>query len=472
MNRQTITSHESDCSCQDCVFGKRNRFFRGKNMKAGEFRIEQDYGIGHRRLLSRAIAGWGVVYGLAVEGPSLSSESDRLKVARGLALDRHGREAVVVTSLTLAMDNTCLIETGAGGCQVRSIDHIRPGKYLLAIHYAERLLGDAALPDDCGCAIAEKNFVCETVVFSLTSICEGECPCGEPCCERECSCCGHGCCAERGRGPHACLCQWVAAASIPKCADKLCQWRGYALDPNDGIGLACVEIAQVGDECCPTISGWVMDDCTPRRIVKNNDLLYDLIRGCDLTRIKSVSWGYWHRREEAAPWHVFLTMLGAVHPGEADHTTALSVTFTGPVKTATVTPDCFDVTFTVSGEDTGWFERREVAITRVKTTAPNYGDPPDTTRMATLCVDVGWYEEVTSRASKFRREGAVVEIEVNGDFILDCHGQAIDANAHGFALQDAGDGSRVMPSGNGTPGGALVSVFRIGAHIVDRTASA
>ena len=39
-----------------------------------------------------------------------------------------------------------------------------------------------------------------------------------------------------------------------------------------------------------------------------------------------------------------------------------------------------------------------------------------------------------------------VEIEVRGDFILDCNGQPVDANAVGRAA---------APTGNGTPGGTL-----------------
>jgi hypothetical protein len=45
-----------------------------------------------------------------------------------------------------------------------------------------------------------------------------------------------------------------------------------------------------------------------------------------------------------------------------------------------------------------------------------------------------------------------IEIEVYGDFILDCHGQAVDANPVGL---------RAAPTGNGTPGGTYRSNFRV-----------
>ena len=58
-----------------------------------------------------------------------------------------------------------------------------------------------------------------------------------------------------------------------------------------------------------------------------------------------------------------------------------------------------------------------------------------------------------------RLHGATVQLEVRGDYILDCHKQAIDANARGFALSD--DDSGNLQPGNGTPGGTFVSVFRV-----------
>ena len=45
-----------------------------------------------------------------------------------------------------------------------------------------------------------------------------------------------------------------------------------------------------------------------------------------------------------------------------------------------------------------------------------------------------------------------VEIEVRGDFIVDCNGQPVDANAVG---------RRSAPTGNGTPGGTFLSTFRV-----------
>jgi hypothetical protein len=161
--------------------------------------------------------------------------------------------------------------------------------YLLSVHYAERPTGDAIGPDPCGCDPIEKNFTCETVVFSLTPLKDGRCPCLEETCTRTCRCgdadkgCGY-----KGRGPHQCLCHWVTDASDPK-PSRLCGWNGYMIDPADGIPLGCVRVWETSDECYP-IGISAIDACSPRKLVKNNELLYDLIRGCDLTHISWISW--------------------------------------------------------------------------------------------------------------------------------------------------------------------------------------
>ena len=72
------------------------------------------------------------------------------------------------------------------------------------------------------------------------------------------------------------------------CAPALDRGRdGFAFDPEAGVPLACVTIAyRCGD---PYVAA-VVDSVGPRRLTRPNDVLFDLIRGCDLTRIKDVGW--------------------------------------------------------------------------------------------------------------------------------------------------------------------------------------
>jgi hypothetical protein len=433
-------------------------------MKAAQFQLEQDYSIERRRLINRAILGWGVARGFSLHGEhgpcelkdGEQREADSISVGQGFALDRHGREILWTHPSFLNPTNTFTFAEGEGGCKVKSIEGLSPGCYLLSVHYAERPYGDAKLPDECGCPRHEKNFVCENAVFSVHPV--AKCPCGDHDCPPHVPC---------GCGSHSCLCYWTKKFEVWDC-DTPCPWKGFNFDPTDGVPLACIWISDAGDDCC-SLKGWIHEQCEPRRILKSNDLLYDLIRGCCLTRIESLSWGGWHRHKEAVPWKDFVAMFDAGEPAGGCQKTKLAVTFTGPVKTDTVTPDCFLLEFIVEGEDTGWLSPRFAPITDVFCDPRHAGDPEGTTRKVTLCVDYGWFQELISIATKVRREGATVRISVNGDYILDCRDQSVDANARGFALQ--GKPGQASASGNGTPGGVLVSIFRVGKDANPRSRS-
>jgi len=475
MTSQTHADATDGTECAGCANGLRNRFFRGKQMKAEEFQAEQAYFIRRRRLVNRGVLGWGVVYGLALDGPrppaaspghqdsapATPAPSTTIKVGPGFALDRHGREIVLTEQALLGVDNVFGVQRDSSGRSMQKLDKLAAGRYLLRIHYAERALGDANLPEGCGCTKAEKRFVCETVLFSLEPIC-GDCPCAEGRCERECRCGPEGCCAA-GRGPHACLCQWVTKAMPAEEPARVSAWHGVWVDVGDGVALACVTIARTDDRCAPVAITSIDDDCGPRRLVKSNDLLYDLMRGCDLTRVESISWAAWHREPNPMPWPDFVKLMNAADEppsGAGDVVTGLQIRFTGPVDADTLTPDCFAVRFTVANEDSGWRSVRTAPIVRLDKGAPEGTDPADTTRSAALCVDPDWISEMRSRPSVFRYEGATVEIEFYGDYVLDCHGQAVDANARGYALAKR-TGIADEASGNGTPGGTFRSVFRI-----------
>jgi hypothetical protein len=55
------------CIDAPCDSGLRNQYFEGKRLTADSFRVEQSYLLERRRLLNRAIHGWGVVYGYGLK---------------------------------------------------------------------------------------------------------------------------------------------------------------------------------------------------------------------------------------------------------------------------------------------------------------------------------------------------------------------------------------------------------------------
>jgi hypothetical protein len=216
-----------------------------------------------------------------------------------------------------------------------------------------------------------------------------------------------------------------------------------------------------------------IEACGPRRLVKRNDLLFDLIQGCDLTRISRVGWAGWHREEWYIDWEVFEPSFGDVpeemkaeqkqrnnskrkkHPV----TTRLYwVEFSRPVRKDTVRSDCFAITVLVEEPEGGWDAAFRVPILGVHTEAAP-GTPPDYITKATIIVDGGWLKDaVYGEKSIFNEDPTTVEIEVRGDLIVDCNGQTVDANNHGLLPS---------PTGNGTPGGTFFSTFRVQPRYIE-----
>jgi hypothetical protein len=224
----------------------------------------------------------------------------------------------------------------------------------------------------------------------------------------------------------------------------------------NAVPLACVEVVQ-GD-CNRWTFGEKIEACGPRRLVKRNDLLFDLIRGCDLTRITEIGWADWHRQESPVPFDEFSRAMGPDGRDLPEYVTnKFWVEFSRPVRLETLRTDCF-VIRVISGEaEGGWWQAFRVPIVRLDTSY-NAGDPPNHVRRARLVVDGAWVEDgLRGRKSVFLVDLTTVEIEVRGDFIIDCNGQPVDANAVGRST---------TTTGNGSPGGTFLSSFRVAAHDV------
>jgi hypothetical protein len=261
------------------------------------------------------------------------------------------------------------------------------------------------------------------------------------------------------RGGCRCVCDHLSDVDVEDtCTTRLVEieeacGRVY-VDLKHGVPIACLGL--VPDDCGGWTFGETVDACGPRRLIKRNDVLFDLIRGCDLTRLSAISWGTWHRKKDDEPidFDAFSKAFGNPGTDPLEYETTFRVTFSRPVRKETLGPDCFAMTV-VSFEqaDRGWQTLR-VPILRVITTdvPPKPGDPADHVRSARLVVGTAWVEDgLNGWGGPFNGE-TWIEIEVRGDFILDCNGQPIDANAVGRLA---------APSGNGTPGGTFLSTFRV-----------
>lgn len=481
------------CDDSECKCGLRNNFFEGKRLTPEMFRIEQRYAVERRRLLNRAVHGWGVVYGYGIKSIDADGQQGKarsLAVAAGLALDERGRELLQVKQRELDLDELILLDKQhrplAGEDRKKAVaaamDNAKDPRsacWLLRVHYAERPIDPVSIPESCHCDHDEWDRTCETVRYSLQLIDFKEC-CQDPECELTCECGTGRCCGDadpkdphyathardphktRGRGGCRCLCDHLTAldpggdcddhglTTIEERCSDVC------VDLARGVPLACVTVVSIGR------GDWTfaedVEACGPRRLVKRNDLLFDLIRGCDLTRIKKISWEDWHRNKlvPVVPFERFVESFGTVLP-TTDYLTNYYVTFSRPVRADSLRPDCFVMTVVTTERDDAWWETLRVPIVGLDTAgvpvdpkAPPL--PVGHVQGARLVVSGDWYRDVFEGYTRVFELETRVEIEIRGDFIVDCNGQPVDANANGRSATSFG---------NGTPGGTFLSVFSV-----------
>ncbi len=489
------------CTDAPCDSGLRNQYFEGKRLTADSFRVEQSYALERRRLLNRAIHGWGVVYGYALKpAPAQDGHTQdqwgRLQIGPGLALDECGRELLLTRSTLLGFGDATLFDgKGArierppeGSYQPRAVqrkdgDERPQACWLLSVHYAEQLVGPAKVNDPCRCERDEWDHVCETVRFSLRRVNCGAC-CAAFDCGLKCGCGTGPCCGEKAemrsaqapqapknpvhRGGCQCLCEYLTGLSDTECGDlrELDEPCAHIrADLCHGVPLACVSLREGECDGEWLFERW-FDACGPRRLVKSNDVLFDLIRGCDLTRISAIGWADWHRSRKLVEWDDFEASFGSLIQSDLDRmrksrdrresfpVVALKywVEFSRPVRQDTVRADCFSMTVLGEEDEGGWTGTYRVPILKAETSAPS-GTPPGLVTRATLVLDGRWlYDAVMGSKTIFDEDPVTVEIEIRGDLIVDCNGQTIDANAHGLFP---------APTGNGTPGGTFFSSFQV-----------
>lgn len=463
------------CSERGCDSGLKNKYYMGKRLTPDSFRIEQEYGTTRRRLLNRAMHGWGVVYGFDIKvTPPGDACKPALTIQPGLALDKCGRELVQMTSLTIALEGLMklgelVITAGERGGSARTaeVDTTRsataPECWLLSAHYAEKDIDPVQATSTCNCDHLQWDHACETVRYSLRQVDCHKC-CDDFKCELNCDCiaeaghCDDADCVGR-RGGCRCLCEHLAR--LTPAADCICLSEieepcGHAqVDIRHGVPLACITLRR---EEGGAVAIDNVDTCGPRRLVKHNDLLFDLIRGCDLTHIADIGWARWHRSDDPVPFSEFAEAFGEAPAGQVNCITNMfSIRFSRPVRKSTLRADCFVMTALIREHEGGWWETFRIPIVGLYSPGP---DDDKLTREVRVVVPGKWIvEAIKGPYKRFHDPETVVEIEIHGDFIIDCNGQAVDANAVGV---------RAAPTGNGTPGGTFRSSFRVAQPPTDR----
>jgi hypothetical protein len=262
------------------------------------------------------------------------------------------------------------------------------------------------------------------------------------------------------RGGCQCLCEYLTNLDpSPDCEglreiEEPC--GRVRVDLGNGVPLACVRLDRDRDGCSDWTFVGEIEACGPRKLVKRNDVLFDLVRGCDLTRIRLIGWEQMHRHEKAIPFKTFAGSFGVKQSNGTYAASQYWVEFSRPVRERTVRADCFSMTVTVPEDEGGWREVKRVPILGVVLSG-GMDVPKDHVTRAELVIDGGWVRDELRESTKtiFNHQEVCVEIEIRGDYIVDCNGQAVDANAVGLSP---------YPTGNGTPGGTFLSSFLVAAR--------
>jgi hypothetical protein len=451
----------------ECDPAVRNRYFRGKLLAVADYKAEQRYLIQRRRMVNRAVLGWGVISGFNV-----TVANHKIGISDGVAFDNCGREVVACEAVSLEKSADVVWLTPSDPPKMDG----KPaaGLYLLSAHYAECLIDGVKIEEGCGQSAYEWNHVRETVVYSLRPF--EQCPCGRPGChkphykESDCEVVEQVELPSRlpndkdeihfvgpdDRGPYATLCEWSrdrfkGEDPFDPCAkSELCSKDCISFNPCAGVPLACVRVGI--DDCGqPTFDELkdkeLEDECDPRRLVHPNDSLYDLIRGCDLTRIASIGWKE-PRTMSRDDFSRYFRPRAKRQPVD----TAFSICFTQPVWVASLTTDVITITLVQTDQRERLGEVHRVPIEALWIAPTQRGDPEGTTRgFRPMVAWQFWDGEIDPDAKSGFERPTLVEIEVRGDFILDWRGQTVDANRFG----------RRFPTGNGTPGGTFLSTFTV-----------
>lgn len=482
------TTYQTPGNEGSCPPALRNRYFRGKMLTVADYQMEQRYLIQRRRLVNRAVLGWGVISGYRVR----IDDYREIVVSEGVAFDERGREVVACESIYIRHINDIAFIKSEGKVYTQeelANEPPKTGLYLLSAHYAECPVDGVRVEDGCGGCTGEWNHIRETVVYSLRWQTGDACADRRPVCrdevlkpipDPETTDAGD-------RGTHATLVEWSRERLgkenepifNPCWKDDFCREKGLSFDSIAGVPLACVWI---DFDNSGHIGATIHDTVAVRRILYPNDALYDLVRGCDLTRVESISWQPWHGLQEHVRRRAFREKF--VVPEEPDTNptdieeeqsddddmlvasppnppakrevvdTEFQIWFSAPVQVSSLTPDVVSMTLTRREDVEQIYKIRRVPVLWLKPEGWIQGDPKNTARSVRLQIGRKFWEgEIRlGAASGFERPNQV-EIRIHCDSIIDWAGQAVDGNAIGTRL----------PSGNGTPGGDFVSRF-----IVDR----
>lgn len=457
-----IDSTHGACSECEAPQRARNHYFTGKMLVERDFRDEQRYHQGKIRRHQQRLHGWGTVCGLRVRQHPQEACRDRWVVLEpGTAVDGCGREILVeceelfdFRTVFLERWRTARIEAGEPPAE----DEEPEGEHTFQVCVRYRECPAEPVPalfDECGCSggdDCEPNRILEG--FELDLVLDPELPDDD---EDE---------------PEDC-----------------CELFGRVLDPcPDGSEGRCVVLATVegytfgdrvvdppadeGDE--PADGEAVLDNRRGRRLLVSTQLLAEVVSClCEhggpppdepeppdddvvLTRICATNWR--HRGSHDSP-SLFLGGLGLPDDvSEGFQREGLAVAFDGDVRAGDLDTLSFrTLGAVIQGPSYVWRQLLGVVLAA----RLELEERDDGTCEILSIVDVVTDDDAPANGALFLlpasqnlqvRFSGLNRVEIQGDFIRDVQGRALDAD-------HLPDWLPARPTGDGVPGGLFESYF-------------
>lgn len=407
---------KEDCGICKIPYFERNNYYYGKLMTVRDFFQEQCYFNEKRWLLNRMIGGWGVVCGLDVK--TKEGDLEKVIVTPGFAIDRCGREILVCEEQTVT-----LIPEECDCCKKeKKKEEQSERKLIICLEFYECKTEQVSLPP-IACDQKERgefNRIRDSFKIRVVPRPEAE----EECCDKLCPL------EHKDKTVHQYLCDELKEG-CSECADQHC------------LVLAYITISKSEDPQYP--HKIVIDECSHRRLVYTNNLLYDLIN-CyhgDLPHVVDINWKSGTTLNGATiKWEDFKN--GIYNEG-------VKVRFDRKMDENTFNENTFLFMVRMEDSDTGNYRYEnvpgEVSYKYDEATHESF---------ATFKFTSQWIADVYLGYSRVREKGGEFNVVLKSDFIMSVEekcepAKALDGNFIGGKL----------PSGNGTQGGDFESWFYV-----------
>jgi len=404
-------NQEPKTNCGVCKIPnfERNNYFYGKMMVARDFFAEQCYFNEKRWLINRMVLGWGVVCGLEVLPGDTPGE---VVVTPGLAIDCCGREILVCCQQTIPL------RPEQSACHPEEPTAEGPKTVYIVLEYQECKTEPVHLPA-VACDAPERgefNRILDS--FKIRVKTAGEIAPPDPCLRR--------CPLVEPQGKtaslHSYLCQELK--TCPVCPTPA------------SLILAQVTIPAPAGQSPSEIQ---IDQCSQRRLVYGNQVLYDLFR-CfhgDLPRVTRINW---QNHGATLSWEEFASKKDGIYQK------GIRIGFDRPMDDTTINTETFLVMVKMQDGETGNFKYPRI---------PGRVTYDAVKNEACFTIESKWLDDVYLGYSSIKKKAEFVVV-LKGDFIMSkgdaCNPpRALDGNFIGGRL----------PSGNGTPGGDFISWFKV-----------